>query len=63
MTHRGSRNRANVAGCGTSRLAEIRQAAFLARTWTPMGEDNVWLAGRLFPVIQDEHETTLKMSM
>jgi integrase len=30
----------------TGQLAETRQAAFLARTGTPMGEDNVWLAGR-----------------
>jgi integrase len=30
----------------TGQLVETRQAAFLARTGTPMGEDNVWLAGR-----------------
>jgi hypothetical protein len=30
----------------TGQLIETRQAAFLARTGTPMGEDNVWLAGR-----------------
>ena len=29
----------------TGQLVETRQAAFLARTGTPMGEDNVWLAG------------------
>jgi integrase len=30
----------------TGQLVETRQAAFLARTGAPMGEDNVWLAGR-----------------
>lgn len=30
----------------TGRLIETRQAAFTARTGTPMSEDNVWLAGR-----------------
>ncbi len=30
----------------TGALIETRQAAFAARTGAPMGEDNVWLAGR-----------------
>ncbi|HEX9520762.1 MAG TPA: hypothetical protein VF940_31860 [Streptosporangiaceae bacterium] len=42
----------------TLHLVEDRQQAFCARTGTPMGEDNVWLQGRLREVTALDAITT-----